>query len=177
MRIDKALLFRLDRVQWRRHGPDIRITSAAVIRPIAAAGAVGNARLGLPIGIVFLQGSGVRQLRHAVGRDLGKGELHRADASLCPLAGGEQLRDVGEAAPAALDFVGCRPISEAKRLRDLRCRTQAIAPAAGGVGGGIHQPHRAERHRVIVAGEPGGTTRDQAVGVGKRDGQRPLLMV
>jgi hypothetical protein len=62
----------------------------------------------------------VRQLRHAFGRDLGKGELHRADA--CPrlLARGQQLRDIGEAAPAALDFVGRPPIGEAQRLRHLR---------------------------------------------------------
>ncbi len=73
----------------------------------------------------------MRKLFHAFGRDLGKGELHRADA--CPrlLARGQQLRDIGEAAPISLDCrLGCVPVGEAQRLRHLRPGAYAVkAPA------------------------------------------------
>jgi hypothetical protein len=118
MRVDKAFLFRLDRVHRRRCRLDVGVRGAraAVIRPIATPRTIGDARLVRPGRIILLQRSGARQLRDAFGRDLREGELHRLDASLRPLAGGEQLRDPGESALAALDFVRCRPVGEAQGL-------------------------------------------------------------
>ena len=129
------------------------------------------------LGLSFCRDAALRQLCHGFGCDLREGELHRADAGLRPLAGGQESRDLGEAAPAALDFIGRGPVGEAQCLRHFRCRARAIEPPAGGIGDGLDQPERTERHAVVVAGEPGLAARHQAIGAGKRDGHRPPVDV
>ena len=39
----------------------------------------------------------------------------------------------------------------------------------------IIEPHRTERHPIVVASKPGSTTRDKAMGAGKRDGHQTSL--